>query len=225
MSVPFKIAIAVSVVIHSLLFIPAWKIVKAPLEAEKPVIVDYLESKEPEINLVTRHGRPVKIAEAPKAQPAGKADLASAVEGQEAAAKAEDARRQAAKAQAARQHAAARAAAAKREVRELAKSQEPLRNTRDYINYYQLIREKIRQELKDQYKKSYGEGDVVLLFVLDSDGSLAAVDVEETRSTKDAALAQLAIASLKDASPFPHFPKELSVPKMSFDLTVSFKKQ
>ena len=215
MSAPFKIAIAVSVIIHSLFFIPVWKIVKVPLEAEKPVIVDYLESKEPQVNVVTRHGRPVKIAETPKAQLTGKAEIAGAIEGQEAAAKAEAARRQA----------RAKAEAAKIEARELAKSQEPLRNTRDYINYYQLIRERIRQELKGRYKKSYGEGDVVLLFMLNSDGSLAAVDAGEARSAKDAVLAQLAVASLKGASPFPHFPKELSVPKMSFDLTISFKKQ
>jgi len=38
-------------------------------------------------------------------------------------------------------------------------------------------------------------------------------------------LIDIALKSVRDASPFPPFPKEFSAPKMSFDLTVSFKKQ
>lgn len=115
--------------------------------------------------------------------------------------------------------------AVRQEVRELAKTQAQVRSTKDYINYYQLIREKIRERLKGHYRNYHGQGDVILLFMLNSDGSVAAVDAETALSVKDANLIRVAIASVKEASPFPPFPRELAYPKVAFDLTISFKKQ
>ncbi len=115
--------------------------------------------------------------------------------------------------------------AARRQVRELARAQAQVRSSKDYINYYHLIRERIRERLKGHYRNYHGEGDVILLFMLNSDGSVAAVDAETALSVKDANLIRVAIASVKEASPFPPFPRELAYPKVAFDLTVSFKKQ
>jgi len=199
MGTSFRIAIAVSTLIHSALFAPLYKTF-APAAADKQVVVDYIKIKEPEVKMAALKERPARTVETPKVQLANNVKMAP---GRDVSEKSE---------------------ALKKEARELAKRQSPLRNSRDYINYYQLIREKIRQALKTRYTKYYGQGDVSLIFMLNSNGSLAAVDVDGAVSARDSALAQLAVMSVKEAAPFPGFPRELSVPKMSFDLTVSFKK-
>ncbi|MFH1190520.1 MAG: hypothetical protein V1682_07540 [Candidatus Omnitrophota bacterium] len=107
----------------------------------------------------------------------------------------------------------------------LAAKQAKIVSTGDYINYYQLIREKIRRSLKDRYRNYYGEGDVCLVFSLGSDGSLITSAADPAASTQDGRLIDIALRSLKDASPFASFPKALTLPQMSFTLTVSFKRR
>ena len=107
----------------------------------------------------------------------------------------------------------------------LAARQARIMSTRDYVNYYQLIREKIRRSLKSRYRSYYGEGDVCLVFSLRSDGSLISVVADPGVSTHDSTLIDTAIRSLRDAAPFAGFPKALTLPQMSFTVTVSFKKQ
>ncbi|MFA5146449.1 MAG: energy transducer TonB [Candidatus Omnitrophota bacterium] len=94
-----------------------------------------------------------------------------------------------------------------------------------YIDYYQLIREKIKEELKYRYRRWYKEGDVILNFILKSDGTLIGFDTDKAASTGDARLAEIASLSIKQASPFPPFPEGLPFPQMSFTVTVSFKEK
>lgn len=107
---------------------------------------------------------------------------------------------------------------------ELASKQAQIRSTQDYINYYQLLREKIRRSLKNRYKQYHKEGEVALRFSLASDGALVSCDVDTARSTDDATLRSIARQSVRDSSPFPGFPKALNVPNMSFELVISFRK-
>lgn len=107
----------------------------------------------------------------------------------------------------------------------LAAKQARIMSTKDYVNYYQLIREKIRQRLKARYRSYYNEGDVSLVFVLRSDGALVSAAADPERSVRDRALIDTAVQSLREAAPFAPFPKALTLPQMSFTLTVSFKKQ
>ena len=115
--------------------------------------------------------------------------------------------------------------AAQAQEREIARKQAKIRSTKDYINYYQLIREKIRQRLKSHYGRQHGEGEVRLEFLLRADGALLAAGADRAASTQDAALVEIALKSLKEASPLPPFPKAVDLPRMSFDLTVVFKKE
>lgn len=108
---------------------------------------------------------------------------------------------------------------------ELAKRQAAVRSTKDYIGYNQLIREKIRQRLKEKYRTYFGEGDVSLVFVLRADGTLLSSTFDPKASTGERSLIDTALRSLKDSSPFPRFPKGIDVPQMSFTLTVSFKRE
>lgn len=95
---------------------------------------------------------------------------------------------------------------------------------KEYTDYCKFIREKIRQKLENKNLPYYSPGDVNILFAVNSDGSLVDINIEE-RSTSDERLAQIAAHSIKEASPFPPFPEGLDLTRMSFGITISFKKR
>lgn len=195
MDATFRIAVVISTIIHSVIFIPVFSLRDA--RENRPIVVDYVKLKD---SVITPH-RPkpiLKAAFAPSVLIA-KADMS------------------------ANREAGDKSKTAKREARELARKQAPLKGKKDYINYYHLIREKIRGQLKERYVNRHHEGEIVLIFILDLNGSLVVVETDDTRSVQDEFLRRMALESVRDAAPFPPFPKELAVPKMSFDLTVSFK--
>jgi TonB family protein len=107
---------------------------------------------------------------------------------------------------------------------DVAKKQAKVKSTKDYINYYQLLREKIRRRLKANYSDDLLEGEVVLNFTLDARGALLSCSADRANSVKDETLVRVAEKSLRDASPFSPFPKGLDIPRMSFSVAVSFKK-
>jgi len=95
----------------------------------------------------------------------------------------------------------------------------------DYINYYQLIREKVKREVKDRYTSNNKEGEVALNFMLNSNGTLASHNVDTDKSTGDAELIRMASESLVSAAPFRPFPKSLTAKTMSFSLAIEFRKK
>ncbi len=200
MNTAFGMAIIISMVLHSVILAPLFNIValKATQAPDSVVTVDYVTAAEPEMNVAVKQARP---AEMPNTLVSKKAAMA------------------------ANRNMAKNVKAAKTEARELEKEQAGLRASQGYINYYQQIRESIRHRLKNHYKNISAKGEVALIFILRADGALAAIDVDESRLAQNPALIRIAIASVKESSPFPPFPKELSVPKISFDLTISFKKE
>jgi TonB family protein len=105
------------------------------------------------------------------------------------------------------------------------KAEARIRGTKDYISYYELIREKIRSCLKAHYNTRQNEGRVQLSFTLKADGSLVSVEADEPNSTDNETLLDIAVRSVREAAPFAPFPKAISLPRMSFDLLVTFKKQ
>jgi outer membrane biosynthesis protein TonB len=107
---------------------------------------------------------------------------------------------------------------------ELAKRQVRVKSTKDYISYYELLREKIKRRLKLNYSSYYKQGEVSLVFELDSNGRLVSLAIENASSTTDKTLRSIAASSVKEASPFPAFPKALALPRMSFNLVISFKR-
>ena len=94
---------------------------------------------------------------------------------------------------------------------------------KDYVAYTALIREKIKQRLKNIYDGYCGEGDVCLLFVLKSNGSLYTFDIDQL-SIDNKELRNIATLGLKKASPFPAFPKTLPYDRMFFSIVISFQK-
>lgn len=95
-------------------------------------------------------------------------------------------------------------------------------NNPSYISYYQIVREKIRRAAYQNYTRTE-VGEVYLSFIISSDGYLKEVRPREDRSSPNPYLTEIALRSIKDASPFPGFPKELDYPQLSFNVVISFE--
>lgn len=91
-----------------------------------------------------------------------------------------------------------------------------------YISYYQIVREKIRRSAYQNYTGSE-TGEVYIAFVTSSDGDLRRARLVEEKSSASSYLKNVALSSVKNASPFPSFPKELDYPELSFNVAISFE--
>ena len=95
-------------------------------------------------------------------------------------------------------------------------------NNPSYITYYQIVREKIKRAAYQNYTgKEVGE--VTISFAISNSGYLKDLRLIEEKSSSTAYLREVALKSIKDASPFPNFPKELDYPQLSFNLTITFE--
>lgn len=205
MELNFKNAVILSIVIHAaiMLFIYHAPVIKAERIKPKEIVVDFIPSVEPKKIEITKQETKAISVDTPKINLTQKIDMKPVANASPEI----------------------KAAQQKEISDELAVKQARIKSTKDYISYYQLIREKIRRSLKSRYRSYYGEGDVCLIFSLSSDGSLISSAADPCASTRDGTLVDTAIRSLKDAAPFARFPKALTLPQMSFTVTVSFKKQ
>lgn len=91
-----------------------------------------------------------------------------------------------------------------------------------YIHYYQIVREKIRRSAYYNYTRAE-TGEVYVSFIILSDGALKDVRLGQDKSSPNQYLKDIALRSMKDASPFPNFPKELDYPQLSFNVIISFE--
>lgn len=91
-----------------------------------------------------------------------------------------------------------------------------------YITYYQIVREKIRRSAYQNYTHNR-TGEVYISFIISNDGYVKDVRLVEDRTTGDDYLKEIALKSVKSASPFPNFPKELDYPQLSFNIIISFE--
>jgi TonB family protein len=95
-------------------------------------------------------------------------------------------------------------------------------NNPSYVSYYQFVREKIRRAAYQNYSRSE-TGEVYMAFVISSTGILRDVRLIEEKSSSNYYLRETALRSIRDASPFPLFPKELDYPQLSFNVIISFE--
>jgi TonB family protein len=91
-----------------------------------------------------------------------------------------------------------------------------------YISYYQIVREKIRRAAYQNYNRN-DTGEVYITFIISSAGYLKDVRLIEEKSVAAEYLKVIALNSVKNASPFPNFPKELDYPQLSFNVVISFE--
>ncbi|MDD2752621.1 MAG: energy transducer TonB [Candidatus Omnitrophica bacterium] len=97
------------------------------------------------------------------------------------------------------------------------KSQSPA-----YISHSQIVREKIKRCLYQNYNRTE-TGQVYLSFLLSKDGFLKNVQLSEEKSSHSGYLRQIALQSIRDAAPFPDFPKGLDYDELSFNVVISFE--
>lgn len=91
-----------------------------------------------------------------------------------------------------------------------------------YISYYQIVREKIRRSAYQNY--THNEvGEVYISFIISNDGIIKGVRLAEEKTTANDYLKDIALRSIRDASPFPNFPRELDYPQLSFNIIISFE--
>ena len=91
-----------------------------------------------------------------------------------------------------------------------------------YVSYYQMVREKIRHCAYNNFIQA-AEGEVYLTFIASSDGNIRDIHLVEEKSSSNPYLRKVGFASIKDASPFPSFPKELDYPQLTFNVIISFE--
>lgn len=219
----FRNAFIVSVFIHASLMAPFYNqhILRQEIEKKNSVIVDYVILKEIASAITANREAVIKTPETPrieikkevavKPQPASnkKTDYQKRLEARKLKEKERSKKQDALK-------------YASNE--ESAKEESELKQNKDYINYYHLIREKIRARLKTNYAYYNREGDVYLSFTITPNGTLLTYTIDRARSTQDEILLHITATSLKGISPFPPIPRSLSTPKMSFSIMISFKK-
>lgn len=95
-------------------------------------------------------------------------------------------------------------------------------NNPSYISYYQIVREKIRRSAYYNYTRTE-TGEVYISFIISSEGYLKDVRLVSEKSSLSTYLRETALRSVRDASPFPNFPKELDYPHLSFNVVISFE--
>lgn len=115
----------------------------------------------------------------------------------------------------------------KRNAKEMILSEVPphnkiLKKNPAYMNYYRLVREKIRAKAH-RYYRSGGSGKVLLSFVVLKDGALGELSLD-MESANNARLRQITLKSIRSSAPFPPFPDELGkYAQLSFRIPIYFK--
>ncbi|MFH1478458.1 MAG: TonB family protein [Candidatus Omnitrophota bacterium] len=94
-----------------------------------------------------------------------------------------------------------------------------------YVSYYRSVREKIRTYANNNYysKKDLAKGEVFLSFTVTSRGELIQVNIVDESSTDNSYLREIALNSIRDASPFPPFPEGMSQYQITFNVIISFE--
>lgn len=91
-----------------------------------------------------------------------------------------------------------------------------------YMDYYRLIREKIRKTAYQSYS-GRNQGIVYINFSIKKDGNLEAVELSQ-ESTPIDSLKRNALESIRKSAPFPPFPKELSNHSyLQFNISIHFR--
>jgi hypothetical protein len=106
----------------------------------------------------------------------------------------------------------------------------PVETSKDpaYLSYRDIIRRKIQDKVyyfSDQYFyfDNPREGKIFISFTIASDGSLRDFLILDDKSSNDAILIKIVNKTMKDASPFDKFPKDLKYDERNFNLEISFE--
>ncbi|OIO38653.1 MAG: hypothetical protein AUJ72_02155 [Candidatus Omnitrophica bacterium CG1_02_46_14] len=92
-----------------------------------------------------------------------------------------------------------------------------------FLNYFGLVKQRVHRMVEQKYKtERMSHGDVSLVFILKADGTVVNVYPIEKNSSADEWVKDFAVRCVRDCSPFPRFPKELGMQRISFNLSILF---
>jgi len=101
-------------------------------------------------------------------------------------------------------------------------SREKLKDNPAYMDYYRLIREKIRASTYKNYDTNY-QGEVFASFLILQDGRLQNIQFNPGKQ-QNQTLYKIAKRSIESAAPFPAFPSELKEYRyLRFNISIYFK--
>jgi len=93
-----------------------------------------------------------------------------------------------------------------------------------YLSYNQNIRQMIKQRAYTYIDHpDFKAGEVFLTFIVQSDGTLKDIHILDDRTKANVYLRKIGIRSVKEANPFPAFPKDINYPELTFNVVISFE--
>ena len=98
------------------------------------------------------------------------------------------------------------------------------KNNPAYLEYYKDVRARISKLAYDGYNRKE-VGKVYLVFIIQRNGDVKDIRVNEEKSSNSTFLKQIAIEAVKAAAPFKSFPAELNYPQLSFNVILSYEIQ
>lgn len=103
-------------------------------------------------------------------------------------------------------------------------SKEPPRDDPAYMNYYEMIRQKIKANALKRYDRTFS-GRVRLFFTVHSNGAMSGLRIDSDGKSSDVYLKEIASESIHESVPFPPFPESLeNYPSIKFDMSIYFKR-
>ena len=90
-------------------------------------------------------------------------------------------------------------------------------------SYSQVVRDRIIDNIDT--RKTGGEGDVYVRFIITSSGALKEVNIIDDQSSSDGVLRAAAFQAVKDSAPFPVFPEKVQLPEVAFTCQISFARK
>ena len=95
--------------------------------------------------------------------------------------------------------------------------------TSESLNYLRAIRNRINSYVHRNYRTHMGKGEILLHFVLNSDGSVRSASIVKDDTDNNKRLKDLCLNSIYLSSPFKSFPNDLDLPQATFNISISFK--
>jgi len=93
-----------------------------------------------------------------------------------------------------------------------------LERLEEYIQYYELLRERIKQSVATHYRNEKKEGGAKAVFTLKRNGFMESLTV----ACDSEKLSRIAKKSISTAAPFPPFPEKLESENLTFSIAIIF---
>ena len=211
----FKIAVLISILIHSALFfsVPNLSFFPSKRSLENLKITYYKIKQEPKLKTVAKK----------KTEPI--AEKLPEIKKEELLRPPKPAKEEVKKVERAASHVKPVEKKEEKKFEAVVKEEKDDAKKATYISYYRAVREKIKQYADGNYLRNrrLGEGEVFLSFVVASSGELLQVKVVTERSVDDPLLRNIGMNSIRDASPFSSFPKGMSQYQITFNVIIAFE--